>query len=167
MVNSKPGEEYGKLRKKKSLIKNGQLTKLPCCEDCYHKLELASKKNKTGDADKRDGNLFELPHFAFKVRDFGRIPSEMPKLSSVGRSAISPFVAFTKVSQLRSSSNLPGCEQYSTTGAGFSVPTEKVSGKEFVIPLSNDEFVRSFSRELPREDVASRHRIYFMGNLSN
>ena len=165
-LNRKANGKREEIVRRIPLVKNGELTKLPCCKDCHHKLKLANERNKTGEAE-RDDKFSLLPHFAFKVRDFGRIPSEMPKLSTIGRTAISPFVAFTKVTQLRSSSNLPASAQYSTTGSGFSVPTEEISGKEFVIPLSNNEFVQSFSRELPRDDVASRHRIYFMGNLSN
>lgn len=101
------------------------------------------------------------------MRDFGWIPECLPQLNHVERTAIAPFVAFTKVTQLRTPSQFYDSSQSSMTGTGFSVPTEELNGKEFIIPLQNNEFVESFTRELPRDDVASRHRIYFMGNLSN
>ena len=46
-------------------------------------------------------NCPPLPKFCFKERDFGRIPAEMPALTKVGRTAISPFVAFVRILQLR------------------------------------------------------------------
>ena len=36
--------------------------------------------------------------------------------------------------------------------------------KEFIIPLLHDEFINSFQKDLPRENVATRHRVLFLGN---
>ena len=145
------------------------MTKLPCCENCYETLCKVNRETKEhiNESDVSESAILKLPYFAFKIRDFGRIPEGLPQLNHVERTAIAPFVAFTRVTQLRKASNLHGGSQSSMTGTGFSVPTEALTGKEFIIPLGNHEFVKSFSRELPRHDVASRHRIYFMGNQSN
>ena len=106
-----------------------------------------------------------LKRLSFKRCDLGRIPKAIPKLSNCGRTAIAPLVAFTIIRQLRSSKHLPGSAQHSTRGSKFSIPSEEVGGKEFVIPLAHDDFVNSFQQELPREDIAERHRVLFLGNL--
>ena len=85
-------------------------------------------------------------------------------MSNAGRTAIAPFVAYTIIRQLRSSKHLPGSAQHATKGSKFSIPSEGVGGKEFVIPLLHDEFINSFQRNLPREGVAERHRVFFIGN---
>ena len=108
-----------------------------------------------------------LKPLSFKCCDLGRIPKILLKLNDCGRTAIAPFVAFTKIKQLRSSKHLPGSAQSSTSGSKFSIPSNAVAGKEFFIPLSNDEFLKSYWRKLPRDDVAMRHRIFFLGNLKN
>ena len=35
------------------------------------------------------------------------------------------------------------------------------------VPLSDEEFSNSFQTELPRDDIASLHRLFFMGNINN
>ena len=105
-----------------------------------------------------------LKPLCFKRCDLGRIPRSIPKLSNCGRTAIAPFVAYTVIRQLRCSKHLPGSAQHNAKRSTFSIPSDGVSGKEFIIPLQNDEFINSFQKELPREDVASRHRVMFLGN---
>ena len=108
-----------------------------------------------------------LPEFSFKIRDFGRIPEEMPKLNPIGRSAISPFTPFTRITQLRNSTGVEGAAQSATTGTSLSRETYEVCGKEFFIPLTDEEFAKSYQTVLPRDDIASLHRIYYMGNNKN
>ena len=105
-----------------------------------------------------------LKPLCFKRCDLGRLPKHLSKLSNCGRTAIAPFIAYTIIRQLRSSKHLPESAQHSTKGSKFSIPSEVVSGKEFVIPLEHDDFINSFERELPRENVAERHRVLFLGN---
>ena len=105
-----------------------------------------------------------LKSLCFKRCDLGRIPKSFPKLSSCARTAIAPFIAYTIIRQLRSSRHLPGSAQHTTKGSKFSIPSEGVAGKEFVIPLLHDEFINSFTKDLPRENIAERHRVLFLGN---
>ena len=105
-----------------------------------------------------------LKSLCFKRCDLGRIPKSLPKLSNCGRTAISPFIAYTIIRQLRTSRHLPGSAQHTTKGSKFSIPSEEVAGKEFVIPLLHDEFINSFQKDLPRENIAERHRVLFLGN---
>ena len=104
---------------------------------------------------------------SFKRCDLGRIPKSFPILSNSGRMAIAPFTAYTIIRQLRTSKHLPGSAQHSTKGSKFSIPSEGVSGKEFVIPLTHEDFINSFEGKLPRENVAERHRVLFLGNNSD
>ena len=108
-----------------------------------------------------------LKPLSLKRCDLGRIPRSLGKLSNCGRTAIAPFTAFTIVRQLHSSKHLPDSSQHSTKGSKFSVPSEEIGMKEFVIPLSHEEFVNSYKTDLPREDVAVRHRVLFLGNAEN
>ena len=176
------------------LIKNGRLTKLPACDTCFENLVRAEKfllQNQPSSENPSDTNFPEnssnsssltsdsesedilpvalkmLKPLSFKRCDLGRIPEILGKLNDCGRTAIAPFVAFTKIKQLRSSKHLPGSAQSSTSGSKFSIPSKSVSGKEFFIPLSHDEFIKSHRRILPRKDVAVRNRIFFLGNLKN
>ena len=71
----------------------------------------------------------------------------LPKLSSCGRTAIAPFVAYTIIRQLRCSRYLPGSAQHSSKGSKFSIPTDEVAGKEFVIPLYIDFIAGALHRE--------------------
>ena len=157
------------------LIKDGKLERLPSCNECFDRLKKAKKfleENGVAEDWKSDNgrqSLWEtaigmLKRLCFKRCDIGRIPKSFPKLSNAGRTAIAPFVAFTIIRQLRSSRHLPGSAQHSSKGSKFSIPTEGVAGKEFVIPLLHDEFINSFETELPRENVAERHRVLFLGN---
>ena len=109
----------------------------------------------------------QLPELSFKIRDFGRIPEEMPMLNSIGRSAIAPFTPFTRITQLRNSTGVQGAAQSATTGTSLSRETHEFCGKEFFIPLTHEEFARSYETLLPRDDMASLHRIYYMGNNKN
>ena len=72
--------------------------KLPACESCF---SLLKRRNvwaaKNQDIKLENNSGPELPDFAFKNRDFGRIPAGLPKLNRVGRSAISPLTAFTRI----------------------------------------------------------------------
>ena len=88
----------------------------------------------------------------------------MPKLSKLGRTAISPFVAFTRILQLRNPVKDAECGQTSTTGNSFSISTTALKGKEFFIPQTDGEFCSSFKNTLPRDDITHRHRLFFMGN---
>ena len=85
----------------------------------------------------------ELPKFSLKLRDYGRIPTELPKLNRVGKTAILPFTPFTRILQLRNSSNIPGAGQFGSKGHAVSRESLEVSGKEFFIPLNDDEFAKS------------------------
>ena len=44
------------------------------------------------------------------------------------------------------------------------VYTDIMKGKEFFITANDDEFCKSYKTSLPRDDVASRLRLFFMGN---
>ena len=83
-----------------SLVNNGKLTKLPACSDCANKLKRRSKWALTHPSEKLDPNVGPpLPDFAFKLRDFGRIPEGLPKLNAIDRTAIAPFTPFTRILQ--------------------------------------------------------------------
>ena len=165
------------------LVKDGKLLRLPACDDCYDRLRKAHKFLKetvetkessaslNSSSESNDDGLLRwdtavrmLKCLSFKRCDLGRIPKSLPKLSSCERTAIAPFVAYTIIRQLRCSRYLPGSAQHSSKGSKFSIPTDEVAGKEFVIPLLHDEFVNSFEKDLPRENVAIRHRVLFLGN---
>ena len=88
----------------------------------------------------------------------------MPVLTKVGRTAISPFVAFVRILQLRNPIKGVDSGQQATSGMNFSIGTETAKGKEFFVPLDDVEFCKSYATSLPREDVASKHRIFFMGD---
>ena len=151
-----------------SLVKNGKVTKLPSCSDCANKLNRRSKWAVTHSAEKLDPNVGPpLPDFAFKLRDFGRIPEGLPELNAIDRTAIAPFTPFTRILQLRNSSGVEGGAQSATTGTSLSRESHEVRGKEFFIPLTDDEFCDSFQTTLPRTDMSHLHRIYFMGNNRN
>ena len=155
------------------LIHNGKLLRLPACDECFDRLKKAHKllyDNPEGEDSpkskraKWDKAIALLKSLSFKRCDLGRIPKSLPKLSNCGRTAIAPFVAYTIIRQLRSSRHLPGSAQHATKGSKFSIPSEGVAGKEFVIPLLHDEFINSFQKDLPRENIAERHRVLFLGN---
>ena len=95
----------------------------------------------------------KLPDFAFKVRDFGRIPEGLPKLNAVGRSAIAPFTAFTRIRQVRNSSGIPGAAQSKSVGHSLSRESNEISAKDFFIPLTDEKFSKSSLTELPRDDI--------------
>ena len=141
-----------------SLIKNGKLSKLPACDTCFENLKRAhnfllehqtssdnstdtssseNSSNSSSVTSSREGDnpwikaLQMLKPLSFKHCDLGRIPKTMPKLNSCERTAIAPFVAFTKIKQLRSSKHLPGSAQSSTSGSKFSIPSKAVAEKEF------------------------------------
>ena len=117
-----------------------------------------------GTLSKWDKAITLLKSFCFKRCDLGRIPKSFRKLSNCERTAIAPFVAYTIIRQLRASRHLPGSAQHTTKGSKFSIPSEGVAGKEFVIPLLHDEFINSFQKDLPRDNIAERHRVLFLGN---
>ena len=96
-----------------------------------------------------------LLYFSFKIRDFGRIPQEMPCLNSIGRSAITPFTPYIRITQLRNSSGVQGAAQTATTGTSLSRETHELCGKEFFVPLTHEEFAKSYQTTLPRDDMAS------------
>ena len=58
----------------------------------------------------------------------------MPALTKVGRTAISPFVAFTRILQLRNPIKGVDSGQQATSGVNFSIGTDTVKGKEFFVP---------------------------------
>ena len=168
-------EEYQKVREEYngdnptqdarfSLVQSGKLKKLPACAGCFNAL----KRRYEWRCD--TGNEYEseycppLPKFCFKRRDFGRIPAGMPKLSKLGRTAISPFVAYTRILQLRNPVKDAECGQSATTGTNFSLSTTALRGKEFFIPQTDGEFCGSYKTTLPRDDITHRHRLFFMGN---
>ena len=151
-----------------SLFREGKLTKLPACEPCFKLLKLRNHWAAKHPDIKLDNNLGpKLPDFAFKNRDFGRIPKGLPKLNAVGRSAIAPFTAFTRIRQVRNSSGIPGAAQSKSLGHSLSRESNEISGKDFFVPLTDEEFSKSFQTELPRDDIASLHRLFFMGNINN
>ena len=177
-----------------SFIKNGKLSKLPACDTCFENLKRAHKfllehktlplNSSSSSSSENSSNTFSstsnsgrdnswskavqmLKPLSFKRCDVGRIPKSLIKLNSCERTAIAPFVAFTKIKQLRSSKHLPGSAQSSTSGSKFSIPSKAIAGKDFYIPLSHDEFIKSHRKKLPRDDVAVRNRIFFLGNLKN
>ena len=84
------------------LIKDGKLLSLPACDECFDRLKKADKFLKEN-AEKPGEcalSVWEtavgmLKRLCFKRCDLGRIPKSLPKLSSCGRTAISPFVAYT------------------------------------------------------------------------
>ena len=157
------------------IINDGTLLRLPACDECFDRLKKADKFLKgmaeatnlpasDGRPSPRERAIGMLKDLCFKRCDLGRIPKSLPKLSHCGRTAIAPFVAYTIIWQLRCSQYLPDSAQHSSKGSTFSIPTDSVAGKEFIIPLLHDEFVNSFQKELPRENVAERHRVLFLGN---
>ena len=151
-----------------SLVKDGKVTKLPVCDNCFTKLKRRNTwatKHPDIKLDNHSGP--SLPDFAFKNRDFGRIPDSLSTLNQVGRTSIAPFTAFTRVRQVRNSSGIPGAAQSASKGHSLSRLSREISAKDFYIPLTDEEFSKSFTRELPRDDIASLHRIFFMGNLSS
>ena len=180
-----PSEDNA-MEKSCCLIKDGRLSKLPACDDCFDRLKKAYKHlreekpstetpasvHSNSDSNGREKSKLNeaigmLKRLSFKRCDLGRIPKSLLKLCNSGRTAIAPFTAYTIIRQLRSSKHLPGSAQHSTKGSKFSIPSEGVSGKEFVIPLTHEDFINSFQRQLPRENVAERHRVLFLGNNSD
>ena len=65
----------------------------------------------------------------------------MPSLTKIGRTAISPFVAFVRILQLRNPIKDVDSGQQATSGMNYSIGTDTVKGKEFYIPLDNIDFV--------------------------
>ena len=160
-------EKYYSKQDDFSLVKDGKLMKLPACESCFSLLNRRNKwaiKNQDIMLENNSGPT--LPDFAFKNRDFGRIPDGLATLNQVGRTSIAPFTAFTRIRQARNSSGIPGAAQSASKGHSLSRLSHEISAKDFFIPLTDDEFSKSFTSELPRDDIASLHRIFFMGNLS-
>ena len=150
-----------------SLVQCDKLKKLPACDSCFSGLKRRYEwKHNTGNEYDSE-NCPPLPKFCFKRRDFGRIPAGMPKLSKLGRTAISPFVAFTRILQLRNAVKDAECGQTSTTGTNFSISTATMRGKEFFVPQTDSEFCESYNTTLPRDDITHRHRLFFMGNNSD
>ena len=146
------------------MCSSGTPTKLPACDSCHTALKKRFDwiSHSTGGTD--SGKCPPLPKFCFKERDFGRIPAEMPSLSKIGRTAISPFVAFIRILQLRNPIKNVDSGQQATSGVNFSIGTDTVQGKEFFVPMDDIEFCKSYATSLPREDVANKHRIFFMGD---
>merc|ERR1711973_451032 len=141
--------------------------KLPACLSCFSLLKQRNKwATKNQDIKLENNSGPSLPDFAFKNRDFDRIPESLSTLNQVGRTSIAPFSAFTRVRQVRNSSGIPGAAQSASKGHSLSRLSREISAKDFYIPLTDDEFSKSFTSELPRDDIASLHRIFFMGNLS-
>ena len=137
---------------------------MPACDGCFDALKQRHSFVEDNGGDDESDNCPPLPKFCFKERDFGRIPVDMPVLGRVGRTAISPFVAFTRILQLRNPVKDAACGQQATTGTNFSISTDTTKGKEFFIAANDDEFCESYKTSLPRDDVASRLRLFFMGN---
>ena len=155
---SKQGESE---EKDYSLIKEGHLTKLPACQSCFKLLQHRNRWAAKNPDSKLENHLGpKLPDFAFKFRDFGRIPKGLPKLNAVARSAIAPFTAFTRIRQVRNSSGIAGAAQSSSLGHSLSRESNEISGKDFFIPLTDEEFSNSYQTELPRDDIASLHRLF-------
>ena len=183
ILNIENPSEDNELEKRCSLIHNGKMLNLPACNDCFGRLKKADKfwkeetktvdipscsdssKSNNGGLSAWDKAICMLKRLSFKRCDLGRIPKDITKLNNCERTAIAPFVAFSIIRQLCRSKHLPGSAQHSTRGSKFSIPSEEVGGKEFIIPLTHDEFVNSFQQELPREEIAERHRVLFLGNL--
>ena len=81
-----------------SLAKDGKLMKLPACEPCFSLLKRRNKwATNNQDIMLENNSGPTLPDFAFKNRDFGRIPDGLSTLNQVGRTSIAPFTAFTRV----------------------------------------------------------------------
>ena len=85
-------------------------------------------------------------------------------MTKIGRTAISPFVAFVRILQLRNPIKDVDSGQQAISGMNFSIGTDSVNGKEFYIPLDNIDFCKSYATSLPREDVASKCRIFSLGD---
>ena len=147
-----------------SLCSSGVPRKLPSCDDCFTCLRKRFQYLVDCTGTVASENCPPLPKFCFKERDFGRIPAEMPALTKVGRTAISPFVAFIRILQLRNPIKGVDSGQQATSGVSFSIGTDTVKGKEFFVPMDDVEFCKSYTTSLPREDVASKHRIFFLGD---
>ena len=147
-----------------SLVASGKVRKLPACKHCFEALKKRHSFITKNGEDYESDKCPPLPKFCFKERDFGRIPVELPVLGRVGRTAISPFVAFTRILQLRNPVKDAACGQQATTGSNYSIGTETINGKEFYMAMNDDEFCESYKTSLPRDDIASRLRIFFMGN---
>ena len=147
-----------------SLCTSGVPNKLPACDECCASLKKRFHYLYTSMGDPESEKCPPLPKFCFKERDFGRIPAELPKLQRVGRTAISPFVAFIRILQLRNPVKGADSGQQATSGVNYSIGTETVKGKEFFVPQDDVDFCKSYRTSLPRDDVASKHRIFFMGN---
>ena len=80
-----------------SLVQSDEVKKLPACDACFSALKRRYEwKHRTGNEYESENGPV-LHKFCFKRRDFGRIPADMPKLSKLGRTAISPFVAYTRI----------------------------------------------------------------------
>ena len=88
----------------------------------------------------------------------------MPGLTKIGRTSISPFVAFIRILQLRNPIKGVDCGQQATSGVNFRIGTDTIRAKEVFVPVEDVDFGKSYETSLPREDVASKHRIFFMGN---
>ena len=138
------------------LIKDGKFMKLPVCQECYDRMKKASnylkefeeiwdELSENEQQSVREKAIGMLKRLSLKRCDLGRIPQSLGKLSNSGRTAISPFTAYTIIRQLHSSKHLPDSSQHSTKGSKFSVPTDEIGSKEFCIPLSHEEFVNSYN----------------------
>ena len=74
-------QQCSREKKNYSLIKEGKLTKLPACDTCFTKLKRRNTWATKHPDIKLDNNSGpSLPDFAFKNRDFGRIPDALSKL---------------------------------------------------------------------------------------
>ena len=72
--------------------------KLPACESCFSDLKKRNKwATKNQDIKLENNSGPSLPDFAFKNRDFGRIPDGLSSLNQVGRTSFGPFTAFMRV----------------------------------------------------------------------
>ena len=139
-----------------SLCKNGNVLKLPGCPTCESGLSRRSKWAKEHPNIMLDAEFGPpLPDFAFKLRDFGRIPEGLPELNAIDRTAISPFAFFSRILQLRNSSRVEGGAQSATSGTSLSRKSLELSGKEFFLPFTDKQFSKSFRTCLPRDDMAS------------
>ena len=117
-----------------SLVESDELKQLPACDTCFAALKRRYEWKRDTGSDYDSENCPVLHKFCFKRRDFGRIPADMPKLSKLGRTAISPFVAYTRILQLRNPVKEAESGQSSTTGTNFSLSTSTLKGKEFFVP---------------------------------
>ena len=138
--------------------------KLPACDACFDALKQRHSFVVNNERDEESEKCPPLPKFSIKERDFGRIPVDLPVLGRVGRTAISPLVAFTRILQLRNPVKDAEFGQQATSGTNFSISTDTIKGKEFFVAMNDDEFCESYKTSLPRDDVASRLRLFFMGN---